>query len=56
MANKLDLYDKIKLKEARNIICDIYDCNYKTQHDSLSRKLKTILKKIDSLIKEDDKR
>ncbi len=52
MANKLDLYDTNKLEEARKLICQVYEYNFKSRYDSLSNKLETILKKIDSLIED----
>lgn len=50
MANELDLYDTDKLREARNIIYKVYEYNFKSRYDPLSKKLETILKKIDNLI------
>lgn len=52
MANKLDRYDTNKLKEARELINQVYGYNFKPS-DSLSKKLETILKKIDNIIEND---
>ena len=52
MANKLDKYDTDKLKEARKLIYKVYEYNFKPS-DSLSKKLETILKKIDNIIEND---
>ena len=54
MENKLDLYDKNKLKEARNLVRQVYEYNFKSRYDYLSSKLETILKKIDNLIEDDE--
>ena len=54
MANKLDLYDINKLEDARRIIYKVYEYNFKPS-EPLSKKLETILKKIDSLIEENNK-
>lgn len=53
MANKLDRYDTNKMKEARKIINQVYEYNYKSESDSLSKRLETILKKIDNIIEND---
>ena len=46
----LDEYDQIKLSEARAILVRIYEYNYsQSSHDKVSRRLETILKKIDEL-------
>lgn len=50
MANELDRYDTNKMKDARIIINQVYEYNYKSESDSLSKKLETILKKIDNII------
>ncbi len=50
MSNKLDAYDTDKLREARELIYQIYDYNFISRYDSLSTKLETILKKIDNII------
>lgn len=50
MANKLDLYDTSNLVTAKNIIYQIYAYNYKSESDPLSKKLETMLKKIDKVI------
>ena len=55
MANTLDLYDINKLREARKIVYQVYEYNFKSRYDSLSQKLETILKKIDNLIEDNDK-
>lgn len=52
MVNKLDKYDTDKLKEARKLIYQVYEYNFKPS-DSLSKKLKTILKKVDNIIEND---
>ena len=49
MVNKIDEYDTFKLKEARQLICEVYEYNYMPS-SSLSKKLETILKKIDRII------
>ena len=49
MVNKLDKYDTDKLKQAREIILQVYEYNFKTS-DPLSARLETILKKIDLVI------
>lgn len=50
MANTLDRYDTNRMKEARETINKVYEYNYKSESDSLSKKLLTILNKIDSII------
>ena len=52
MQNKLDLFDTIKLDEARKVIAEVYDYNFISNRDPLSAKLETVLKKIDSIIEE----
>lgn len=49
--NKLDEYDKQKMKKARKIINEVYEYNY-DGYSPLNNKLETILKKIDKLIAE----
>lgn len=50
MANELDLYDTDKLREARKLVYQVYEYNFKSRNDPLSKKLETILKKLDNLI------
>lgn len=46
----LEEYDQILLSEAREKIVKIYNYNYsQSSHDKVSRRLETILKKIDEL-------
>lgn len=52
MQNKIDNYDTIKLNEARNLIGEVYDYNFKSRKDPLSAKLETVLKKIDHILEE----
>ena len=52
MKNKLDNYDTVRLNEARNIIMDVYNYNFKSRKDPLSAKLETVLKKIDHILEE----
>ena len=49
MANKLDLYDTNKLKEARKLINEVHEYNW-FPSTPLTKKLDTILKKLDSVI------
>ena len=49
MANKLDLYDINKLKEARKLICKVSEYNY-FPGSSLTKRLETILNKLDKII------
>ena len=49
MANALDRYDTDKLKEARKLVYQVYEYNFKPS-DPLSKKLETILKKMDNII------
>lgn len=49
MANKLDLYDTNKLKEARKLIIEVYEYSF-CPHTPLTKKLDTILKKLDNII------
>ena len=49
MANKLDLYDTNKLKQARKLINEVYEYNW-FPSTPLTKKLDTILKKLDSVI------
>lgn len=50
MANKLDGYDTNKMKEVRKTINQVYEYNYKSKTDPLSKKLLILLKKIDKII------
>lgn len=47
--NKIDRYDAEKLLKARDIIMEVYNYNYLSEWDGLSRKLETIISKIDAL-------
>lgn len=47
--NKIDSYDAEKLLKARAIIMEVYNYNYLSEWDGLSRKLETIISKIDAL-------
>ena len=49
MANKLDLYDTNKLKEARKLISQVHEYNW-FPSTRLTKKLETILKKLDNVI------
>lgn len=49
MANKLDLYDTNKLKQARKLINEVYEYNW-FPSTPLTKKLDTILRKLDSVI------
>ena len=49
--NTLDEYDVNKLKEAKRLVLEVYEYNYKPS-DPLSNKLNTVLKKLDALINE----
>lgn len=49
MKNELDLYDTHKLKEAREIINNVYEYNW-FPSTSLTKKLGTILSKLDKII------
>lgn len=51
MTNELDLYDTNKLRQARKLICEVYEYNY-FPHTSLTKRLDTVLKKIDKIIEE----
>lgn len=51
--NKIDRYDALKLKEAREKIMEVYNYNYLSEYDKLSRKLETILKKIDAIFEKE---
>ena len=44
--------DTIKLEEARNVIDDVYNYNFKSNSDPLSAKLWTVLVKIDHILEE----
>lgn len=55
MANKLDGYDTNKMKDVRKTINQVYEYNYKSKTDPLSKKLQTILRKIDNIIENDGK-
>lgn len=48
--NKIDRYDAEKLLKARKIIMEVYNYNYLSEWDGLSRKLETIISKIDALL------
>ena len=52
--NRLDEYDREKLRNARNIINEVADYNY-IPSSSLSKRLDTILNKIDWLLEEYNK-
>ena len=49
MTNRLDEYDMNKLQKARKLILEIYEYNYMPS-TSLTKRLDTILKKIDYII------
>lgn len=49
--NTLDEYDVNKLKEAKRLVREVYEYNYKPS-DPLSNKLNTVLKKLNTLIDE----
>ena len=49
MANKLDLYDTDKLKQARKLINEVHEYNW-FPSTPLTKKLNTILNKLDSVI------
>ena len=49
--NTLDEHDANKLKEAKRLVREVYEYNYKPS-DPLSNKLNTVLKKLDILINE----
>ena len=49
--NKLDRYDAQKLLKAKNLIKEVYEYNYTSDSDPLSRKLNTILNKIGKIMK-----
>lgn len=49
MENKLDEYDINKLKEAKKLILEVYEYNYMPS-TSLTRRLDTVLRKLDSII------
>lgn len=49
MANKLDLYDANKLKDARKKINEVYEYNY-IPSTPLCKKLGTILRKLDKVL------
>lgn len=49
--NKLDRYDSEKLVKAKLLIYEVYDYNYLSESDKLTRKLNTILDKIDKVLK-----
>ena len=46
----LDAYDTEKLLEARKLVLEVYEYNYKSDSDPLTKKLTTILKKMDHLL------
>lgn len=52
MAQKLDEFDIVKLSEARKLIFEVYQYNFYPS-DRLSKKLETVLKKIDAIIESD---
>lgn len=52
MANKLDLYDTNKLKEARKLINEVYEYNW-CPSTPLTTKLDTIIRKLDSVIEKE---
>ena len=46
-----DLYDINKLKEAKKLITEVYEYNYKTPNEyHMDKKLETIISKLDKLI------
>lgn len=49
MENKLDQYDYEKMMKARKIISEVNDYNY-NEHTPLTKKLETVLRKIDKII------
>lgn len=51
MANKLDLYDTNRLKEARETINKVYEYNW-FPSTPLTKKLGTILGKLDKIIED----
>ena len=46
-------YDLNKLKEARELIIEVYSYNYKSKSDPLSKKIFTIIDKLTKLIAEE---
>ena len=52
MQNKLDNFDTIKLNEARKVINEVYNYNFKSNRDPLSAKLWTVLVKLDHILEE----
>lgn len=52
MNNKLDNFDTIKLNEARKVINEVYNYNFKSNSDPLCARLWTILVKIDHILEE----
>ena len=52
MQNKLDNFDTIKLNEARKVINEVYNYNFKSNRDLLSAKLWTVLVKLDKILEE----
>ena len=52
MKNNLDNYDTIRLTEARKVINDVYNYNFKSNSDPLSSKLWTVLVKLDNILEE----
>ena len=46
----IDEYDLNKLKEARELIIEVYNYNYKSESDPLSKKILTIINKLNKLI------
>ena len=52
MMNKLDNYDTIKMIDARNLIMEVYNYNFKSRSDNLSMKLETVLRKLDNILEE----
>lgn len=54
MVNKLDEYDTNKLKDARKLIYQVYEYNW-FPSSSLTKKLDTILRKLDNVIENEQK-
>ena len=49
----IDNYDTNKLKEARTLIIEVYEYNYKSKSDPLSKRILTIINKLNKLIAEE---
>ena len=47
--NKIDRFDALKLTDARKLIQEVYEYNYMSESDGLTKKLATILNKIDKI-------